>query len=316
MRNILSLLLVPLCAVSVTLFGAGALADTAKKADAPDVFHPLGPVDLSGLAGPRVAPEDWREVLPENLIYLKTRHGLTLIELAPDFAPNHAQRMRDLTHAHYFDGLPFHRVLKGFMAQAGDNRLVKRPGPTTPPLAGEFLFKRSPADHMVVVGEKRAADAGFVNGFKIASQPDSLAAMTADHMVRAWPLHCPGAAAMARLDDPNSANAQFYITTGYPESLEKNYTSWGRVRAGLDMIKAIKLGEPPYPPDLIQAMQLGSDVAADERAQVFVMRTERPAFKTYLQSLRNDDGQLPDICDIMVPVAVYWPVQKTEENAQ
>ncbi len=287
----------------------GAQSDAADDQAAPvdaDPNHPLGLPLPAGIAGPDEAPDQWREVAPQDLLYLKTLHGITLIEMAPDFAPNHVQRMRDLASTGYFVGLPFHRVIKNFMAQAGDWNLVKRPAPTTPNLEGEFKFRRSPQQKMVVVGEDRSADTGFVNGFPVASQSDALAMMTADGKVRAWGLQCPGAAAMARTNDPNSANAQFYITTGNPEWLNGLYTVWGRVRAGQYAVDDIKLGEPAYPPDMIDGMDLGSEVAPAERARVWVLRTDSPAFAAYLAQQKTDDGKPLGVCKISVPVYVQW----------
>ncbi|MDQ7018937.1 MAG: peptidylprolyl isomerase [Robiginitomaculum sp.] len=284
---------------------AAASDAPATTADA-DPNHPLGAPLPEGVPTPEQAPDQWREVAPENLLYLKTLHGITLIEMAPEFAPNHVQRMRELASSGYFVGLPFHRVIKNFMAQAGDGNLVKRPPPTTPPLKGEFRFRRSPAQKMVVVGEDRSANTGFVKGFPVASQPDALAMMTVDGKVQAWALHCQGAASMARTNDPDSANAQFYITTGNPEWLNGKYTSWGRVRAGQNAVQEIKLGAPAYPPDMIDGLTLGSKVAPQERARVWVLRTDSPAFANYLEQQKDKKGKMPGVCKIPVPVYVQW----------
>jgi peptidylprolyl isomerase len=285
----------------------GAKADEAAKVqDEADPNHPFGAALPDGVLAPQEAPDQWREVAPQNLLYMKTLHGITLIEMAPKFAPNHVKRMSELASSGYLVGLPFHRVLKNFMAQAGDGNLVKRPPPTTKPMKGEFTFRRSPEQKLKVIGEDRSANTGFVKGFPVASQSDALAMMTVDGKVKAWALHCPGAAAMARTNDPNSANAQFYITTGHPTWLNGKYTSWGRVRAGQKSVKEIKLGEPAYPPDMIDGMALGSDVPADKRARVWVLRTDGSAFSRYLESQKNQNGTYPDICDINVPVYVEW----------
>ncbi len=295
--------------------GQGATDDPQAVVDA-DTSRPLGAALPAGVPSPLEAAELWREVLPENLLYLKTLHGITLIEMAPEFAPNHVQRMRDLASNGYFIGLPFHRVIKNFMAQAGDPSLVRRPEPTTPPLQGEFKFRRSPAQKMTVVGEDRRANTGFVAGFAVASQPDALAMMTADGKVRAWALHCPGAASMARTSDPNSANAQFYVTTGHPDWLNGQYTSWGRVRAGQLAVKNIKLGEPAYPPDMIDGLTLGNEMPVEKRARVWVMHTDSSAFTTYLEQQKDASGRLPGVCKIAVPVYVQWASAETQPQEQ
>ncbi len=286
--------------------GEAAEETTQNRVADSDRNRPLGQPLPVGVPNPVEAPDIWREVPAENLLYMKTLHGITLIEMAPDFAPNHVQRMREFASNGYFVGLPFHRVLKEFMAQAGEPSLVRRDPPTTPPLVGEFMFRRTLGQKIKLVGEDRNFNTGFVDGFPIVSQPDELAMMTADGRVRASGLHCPGAAAMARTNDPNSANAQFYITTGNPEWLNTKYTVWGRVRAGQNAVTEIKLGEPAYPPDLIDGMTLGSDVADKDRARVWVMRTDSAAFAAHLEQQKNDDGKLPGVCKIPVPVYVQW----------
>lgn len=315
---------IPLLALILWACGAPSHVDQAKaqqtdpnrvansarqvKTAVPDAdpLHPLGNAAKYGLPSPVEQPDIWRKVAPENLLYLKTQHGVTLIEMAPDFAPHHVQRMRDLASSGYYNGLPFHRVIKDFMAQAGDTALVRRDPPKTPPLKGEFRFRRAPSQTMIVVGEARSANTGFVEGFPVASQPDALASMTVDGKVRAWGLHCPGAAAMARTSDPDSANAEFYITTGNADWLNGTYTVWGRVRAGQSAVDNIKLGTPAYPPDLIEELSVGNTTTRADRAQVWVLRTSSPAFSAWLNAQKNADGHWPDICTLNAPVYVKW----------
>jgi len=282
--------------------------DSAKSTASGAVFRPVGVVDVSTLSTPTSSPESWRKVPADKLILLQTARGAVLIEMTPEFTPAHAAQFSALAKSGHFNGLPFHRVIDGFMAQAGDTTLVSRPNPTTSNIVAEFYFRRSPETKMTITGERRSADAGFINGFQVASQNPLLASMTADGKVEAWPLHCPGAVAAARLgNDINSANAQFYITMGYPQNLEKNYTVWGRVRAGLRSVFKIKKGEPPMPPDLIEKFSLVSDLEAEDAPQVWVMNTNSEEFSNYLEGLRSESGKLPDVCDIDVPVIVSWP---------
>ena len=315
--------LVPIIAASLFACGAAepedssiiAAAETEEQAEQPaviipqgDMFRPVGAVDVSAFDDPETAPQDWRKVAPEQLILLKTSHGVSLIEMSPEFTPGHVAQFSFLARSGHFVGLPFHRVIEGFMAQAGNTALLSKDPAPTSVLPAEFSFRRSPETNMVITSERRSADAGFINGFKIASQNPMLASMTADGKVQAWPLHCPGAVAAARLgSDINSANAEFYITTSYPESLDKKYTVWGRVRAGLRNVYKIKKGEPPMPPDLIEAFSLVSDLDPAQAPQVWVMNTDSPTFASYLEGLRLQTGALPDVCNIDVPVIVRWP---------
>src|SRR5262249_7467988 len=85
-------------ALALTLF---AMIDVASAQQAPD-------------------PRNWRPVDPENTLYIDTVHGRIVIEMYPEVAPNHVERIKALTRAHFYDGLTFHRVVDGFMAQTGD----------------------------------------------------------------------------------------------------------------------------------------------------------------------------------------------------
>ncbi len=315
--------LLPLVAVCLFACGAAEQEPPAAMGDAPEntavvqsseaVLRPVGTMDVSALPRPETMPADWREIAADQWIYLRTIHGVSLIELAPDFAPGHTARFAQFARDGYYKGMPFHRVIEGFMAQAGDWIMVSRPAPKTENLKAEFKFRRAPTMKMHKIGEHRSADAGFINGFPVASQNAALAMMTADGKVDAWQLHCPGAAAAARLgNDINSANAQFYITTAYPRNLDKNYTIWGRVRAGLPAVYQIKKGEPVMPPDMIEEFRLGADMDAAKRPRLWVMNTNSPAFSKYLETLKDVDGNLPSICNIDVPAIVRWPSAQGE----
>lgn len=291
-----------------THYDLGSATASANTLPNREDFRPLGVVDVSALSTPENAPVDWRQVAAEQLIVLKTAHGTAIIEMSPQFAPGHTARYGQLAKEGFYVGLPFHRVIGGFMAQAGNTNLVGRPKSTTEMLTAEFRFRRAPTTKMTIVGERRSADAGFIDGFKIASQPPALGMMTADGKVQAWQLHCPGAVAAARLGgNINSANAEFYITMGYPDNLDKNYTVWGRVRAGFKSVFKIKRGEPPMPPDLIQMFSLVSEMDSSIAPQLWVMNTDSAAFVSYLDGLKNEAGTMPDICKIEVPVIVRWP---------
>ena len=113
---------------------------------------------------------------------------------------------------------------------------------------------------------------------------------------------------MARTGDPNSARSQFYITTGDPEHLNAQYTAWGRVRHGMEAVDAIAVGsameDPDFRPDVIRTMRVGSELAASEQVEVEVVDTTSDAFAAYLDTLRDEQGNLPDICDITVPTRV------------
>lgn len=260
--------------------------------------------------------EAWRDLDPENTLYIDTPHGLVIVEMAPEFAPNHVDRMKTLARERFYDFLIWHRVIDGFMAQGGGSRANPNHRTELPSLEAEFTTRRGadlPVSELMprVVNESmgpRTAQAGFYNGFHAGTQPIAQAMITATGEVNSWLLHCQGAAAMARTNDPNSAGSQFYITRGDANHLNALYTVWGRVRLGQDAVNAIAVGthfqDPGFVPDVIRSMQVEADIAEDERTNVQVVDTNHPAFAAYLDTLRDETGALPDICEIAVPTRV------------
>jgi len=150
----------------------------------------------------------------ENVLFLDLSNGRRVaIRLMPQWAPSHVERIKTLTRQGFYDGILFHRVIDGFMAQTGDPTGTGRGGSELPDLAAEFnLF-----------------------------------------------LHVRGSVAMARAEDKDSANSQFFIVF-YPRfSLDRNYTNFGRVIAGMDAVDAIERGEPPANPSYIVQASIGAD---------------------------------------------------------
>ncbi len=265
------------------------------------------------------APEAaWRNVDPDNLLVIATRHGDIWIELAPEFAPNHVARIRELVAEGFYDGKVWHRVIEGFMAQGGG--AADNPGLAAdkPAMQAEFLIQRSPQDMTMselqdrVVNPRESAmtaRAGFWQGFASSTIPAAQAFIREDGVVESWLLHCRGAAAMARTNDPHSARSQFYITRNHATHLEAVYTVWGRVRAGQDAVQAIRVGTMGetmgFRPDFIMSARIASELPENERLTIQVFDTDTPDFAVYLEALQAaNNGRLPDVCDIEVPVRV------------
>ncbi len=150
---------------------------------------------------------------PDNTLILDTSKGKVTIELRPDLAPKHVAQIKALVAKHFYDGIIFHRVIQGFMAQTGD--------PTGTGMGGSDL-------------------------------PDIPAEFSKAHFGR-------GTVGMARAQDPNSANSQFFIMFDDGSFLDGQYTVWGQVTAGMDVVDKINRGEPPAKPDKIVKARLASD---------------------------------------------------------
>jgi len=154
-----------------------------------------------------------------NLIYMdvgnaQETYGRVVIKLRPDLAPGHVARIKELTKAGFYNGIIFHRVIDGFMAQTGDPTGTGMGGSSKPDLKAEFSAAK----------------------------------------------HLRGICSMARAQDPNSANSQFFVVLNDSTFLDKQYTIWGEVVSGMQFIDKVHKGEPPANPDKIIKMQLASDV--------------------------------------------------------
>jgi peptidylprolyl isomerase len=132
----------------------------------------------------------------ENLLYIDLKGGRVVVELLPNIAPNHVNRIKTLARQKFYDGIVFHRVIDGFMAQTGDPTGTGMGGSKLPDLKAEF-----------------------------SDEP-----------------HIRGALSMARASDPNSGNSQFFIVTKDSRFLDGQYTVFGRVIKGMELVDNIKKG--------------------------------------------------------------------------
>ncbi|MGV8939363.1 MAG: peptidylprolyl isomerase [Allorhizobium sp.] len=163
---------------------------------------------------------------PENTIIMETTKGKVVIALMPDLAPGHVARIKELTREGAYDGVVFHRVIPDFMAQTGDVKFGKTGG-------ADF----NPARAGMGGSEKEDLKAEF------SATP-----------------HNRGTCSMARSQSPNSANSQFFICLADSPWLNKQYSVWGQVMEGMDIVDLIKKGEPVRDPDSIVSMKVAADV--------------------------------------------------------
>jgi peptidylprolyl isomerase len=248
---------------------------------------------------------DWRTPDPANVLVIDTNRGRIIVEMAPQIAPQHVAQVRALAHERFYDGLRFFRVIDRFMAQTGDPQNNGLGGSTKPNLAGEFTFRRGADLPFVLAADQMVAELGFVGAMPVQSQSMMLAAMTKDQKVTAWPLYCQGVAGMARGEDPGSANSQFFLMRQPYPSLEKRYTAWGRVIAGLDVVRAIKVGEPvEEPQDHMDRVRLLADLPEAERPKIRVIDPAGPWFKAEVARARALAGAAFSACDVEIPVEV------------
>ncbi|MEM9494614.1 MAG: peptidylprolyl isomerase [Pseudomonadota bacterium] len=293
-------------AAAVFSVGAGAFAlQNDDDSDAP-ALSPQQLIDI--------APESvWRPTDQDNLLYMDVPSGVIVIEMRPDFAPEHVARIKELTREGFYDGLTFHRVIEGFMAQGGDPKGDGTGGSDKPDLVAEFTRDTGETDGFIEIGRDRIASRiGYIDGMPTGAEPESLRSFQTGARVSIWPLHCPGVMSMARASPPNSANSQFFLMIGDSRlNLDRSYTAWGWIIDGYENSRRIMRGEPPSRPTPIIRVRVGSDVPAREQKTIEVMRTDSDEFVKYLIAKGEvQDGFVKDICDIKVPVRVNGKVER------
>ena len=153
----------------------------------------------------------------ENRLYLELEGGRVVIDLRPDLAPTHVARIKTLAREHFYDGIAFHRVIPGFMAQTGCPHGTGTGGS----------------------GQKLRAE--------FNAEP-----------------HVRGICSMARAQDPDSADSQFFIVYDTTPHRDRQYTVWGKVVTGMELIDAVKSGAPGSgtvrDPDKIKSLSVAADI--------------------------------------------------------
>lgn len=257
--------------------------------------------------------EAWRSVDPENLLLMTLPAGEVTIELRPDLAPAHVAQIKTLVRQKFYDGLKFHRVIEGFVAQGGDPKNDGTGGSALPNIPAEFTGDTAKLAAFWPLGRDRAAaQVGFIDSLPAAAEPETLRSFRASKTVNVWGAHCPGAMSMARASDPNSANSQFFLVIGDARtSLDTRYTVWGQIIDGFDNTRRINRGEPPTKPTTIIRMRIAADAPPAERPKIEVFHTESETFRAYLKArnLLREDGFVRDLCDIQAPRRINGEVK-------
>jgi peptidylprolyl isomerase len=299
----------PLTVLAAAVAGVMALAASPSGAQIAPPTPPQGPAPAATPLPPANAA-DWRTVAPDNLLVIDTTKGRILVELEPRAAPQSVDRIRTLTNRGFYDGLKFHRVIRGFMAQTGDPQGTGAGSSDLPDVPGEFSFRRGRnPDFAIVPNASTSGVRAILGSLPIQTQPDAQMFVTADMKVDAGGLFCPGVAGMARSADPNSANSQFYLMTGANGNLNGSYTTFGRVVGGLDVVKALNAGSDSSDgavanPDVMTKVQIASAIPEAQRPVVKVLLPTSPAFVQRYEATRNRLGLNFGICDVETPSIV------------
>ncbi len=258
---------------------------------------------------------DWRRPDPDNTLYMDIPGGRVVIELAPQFAPEHVANIRTLARAHYWDGLAIVRVQDNYVTQWGDPhgedaQRRKPSGDAESALPAEF---ERDADGLtfqpIDTRDAYAPQVGFVDGFPAARDPAR---------GKAWMAHCYGLLGAGRDNAADSSTgAELYAVIGHaPRHLDRNITSVGRVLWGIELLSALPRGPAPmgFFQDAakqvpIRSIRLASELPESERMPIEVFRTDTPAFTRLVQARRErreewfvDPVGRIELCNVPVPV--------------
>lgn len=290
------------------LVAAGFLAACASAA-APAADGQTPPVRSLQEILDQSPAADWRPVAPENTLYMELPSGRVIIELAPEYAPNHAANIRALARAHYFDGAAIVRSQDNYVVQWGRDE-----GDTTSfgdaqrtlqpefdrPHAGVTLQRLQDPDSY-------AREVGFADGFPAAGGNG-----------RTWLAHCYGMVGAGRGDTADSGNgAELYVVIGQaPRHLDRNVTLVGRVLQGMELLSVMPRGtgalgfyEDPAQRTIIRSVRLASELPERERVDLETLRTDSATFRAVVESRRTrrdpwflePTGHI-NLCNVPLPV--------------
>jgi peptidylprolyl isomerase len=260
-------------------------------------------------------PAEWRALDPENTLYMDFPEGRVVIEMAPQFAPNHVANVKTLSREGFFANGAVTRVQDNFVtqwAQAGD--------PARPPKVGveklnaEFTLPRVAIANFDVLPDPDtyADEVGYINGMTAARDAASV-----------WLTHCYGMVGVGRENDENSGGGtELYVIIGHsPRNLDRQLTMLGRVVQGMEIMSAFPRGtgdagfyKTPAEYRRYADIKVAADVPVAQRTNLEVMRTDSASFATLVNSRRwrKDDfytkpvGRI-GLCNITVPVRPVTP---------
>lgn len=305
--------------LAAVLLAACQPAETPEPAPAAPVSNIPAEPEGKSVSIPDIlaasTPEEWRSLDPENTIYMDfapvngAGGGRVIIELAPDFAPNHVANVKTLAREGYFANGAVTRVQDNYVtqwAQAADPARPPKQGQAT--LKAEFTRTRDTTVGFDVLPDPDtyAPEVGFSNGFAAARDANSM-----------WLVHCYGVVGVGRENDEDSGGGtELYAINGTPpRGLDRNLTVLGRVIQGMELLSALPRGtealgfyKTPTEYRRYTDIKVAADVPADQRTELEILRTDSASFATLVNSRRwrkDDFYHVPagriGLCNINVP---------------
>ena len=299
--------------MKLAVAGLAIVIPALATAQAPEPAPTKAPPTTASVMAAATA-SDWRALDPENTLYLELATGRVVIELAPAFAPNHAANVKALVRESYFDGLTINRVQDNYVVQWGDANegAARRPIKTAKEtLSGEFDRAMAPDLPFTPApdGDVYAAEAGWTMGFPAARDPKS---------GRTWIPYCYGVLGTARGSATDSGGgSQLFVIIGHsPRHLDRNYTAFGRVLKGIELLSTLPRGsgglgfyEKAEQRVTIDKVRVAADVPAGERTALQVLRTDTDTFRSLVAARRTRTepgfafpvGRI-EVCNVTIPV--------------
>ena len=263
--------------------------------------------------------QEWRTPDPQNLMVMQLPQGRVLIELAPDYTPLHVANIRTMAREHYFDNLAIVRVHDNFVTQwgdpasddNGDKSKLKPLGSAKATLPPEYAREYDAKLPFTTLpdGDVYAPEVGFSQGFPTARDKAHN---------QQWLTHCYGMVGVGRDNDPQSGSgSELYVVIGQaPRGLDRNLAVVGRVLQGMEYLSGLPRGTGPLgfydKPEqrvTISSVRLASELPAQQRPKIEVLRTDSATFAALVDAKRNrhdDFYQFPagkiDLCGITTPV--------------
>lgn len=240
------------------------------------------------------APGGWRAPDPDRLLVIDTNRGRIVVEMEPRVAPKAVERVSLLARRGTYDGLLFHRVIDKFVAQTGNPNNRDGGGTELPDLKPEFWVPRAVAGQVTWLRTSRDGLDGMFASLPVAKGSDPV--------MPAWVAQCSGIVGMGRQSNPDTANSEIYITRTSVRGLDHDYTVFGRVLAGQNVVDALAIGEPPARPDRMIRVRIAADLPAADRPRLEVMDVTSPQYRQWAKARRRFYGPQLSICDLLPPV--------------
>ena len=254
---------------------------------------------------------DWRDLDPQNTLYLELPAGRVVIELAPQYAPNHVANIKALVRERYFDGLVILRAQDNWVVQWGDPSEARPIKTGKKTLKAEFsttIAKDIPFTALPDL-DTYAPAVGYSNGLPAARDPQS---------GNTWLTHCYGMVGAGRDNDADSGGGtELYVVIGHsPRHLDRNVTLVGRVMQGMELLSTLPRGtaalgfyDKPEQYVPIKSIRVAADVPQSERSHLEIIRTDTPTFKAIVESQRFRGGEWykfaaghVEVCNVPIPV--------------